>query len=65
MSDLTGILINTVDGPTQATEADLRASGWLPASEVAALIERAVNEGAIAVLAVTGRAMEAQQGGAI
>jgi hypothetical protein len=38
MSDLTGILINTVDGPTQATEADLRASGWLPASQVEAAL---------------------------
>lgn len=32
--DLTGIMINTVDGPIQANENDLRAAGWVPASEV-------------------------------
>lgn len=29
--DLTGIMINTVDGPIQANENDLRAAGWVPA----------------------------------
>lgn len=45
MADLVGIMVNLIDGPVQATAADLQRSGWVSASEVEALARKAFRLG--------------------